>query len=122
MSNHTPEPWRILPEEVDRTYIRIRGTKVGSRYKIANVLNEVSDLKGSYEGNETRANATRIVACVNACAGMADPTAEIAQLRADRKRLMMALEKTNYFFKHKMIDNSMYEENQRILSEMEACK
>lgn len=33
------------------------------------------------------ANAARIVACVNACAGMADPEREIAQLRAEVDRL-----------------------------------
>lgn len=31
--------------------------------------------------------ACRIVACVNACAGMADPAAEIAALRAEVERL-----------------------------------
>lgn len=34
----------------------------------------------------------RLVACVNACVGMADPTAELAALRAERDRLREALE------------------------------
>ena len=34
---HTDFPWEIKPEEVDKDYIRIRGTRLGSRYKIANV-------------------------------------------------------------------------------------
>ena len=37
MSKHTPGPWQILPEEVDKNYIRIRGTVWGGRYKVANV-------------------------------------------------------------------------------------
>ena len=38
MSKHTPGPWRILPEEDDKEYIRIRGTVWGGFYKITNVL------------------------------------------------------------------------------------
>lgn len=34
----TPGPWEIKPEEVDRPYIRIRGTRLGGRFKVANVL------------------------------------------------------------------------------------
>jgi hypothetical protein len=36
--------------------------------------------------------ATRIVACVNACAGMTEPAAELAALRAERDKLRKALE------------------------------
>ena len=35
-----------------------------------------------YANRYQSANAARIVACVNACEGMADPAAEIAALRA----------------------------------------
>lgn len=38
-------------------------------------------------GKHCEHNAARIVACVNACDGMADPVAEIARLRADNARL-----------------------------------
>lgn len=34
---HTPGPWRVLPEEADKDYLRVRGTRLGDRYKIANV-------------------------------------------------------------------------------------
>jgi hypothetical protein len=34
----TPGPWSQLSEEVDKSYIRIRGATPGCRYKIANVL------------------------------------------------------------------------------------
>ena len=33
----TPGPWTLLPEEADKDYLRIRGTRLGGRYKVANV-------------------------------------------------------------------------------------
>lgn len=36
-SKHTPGPWTLLPEEADKDYLRIRGTRLGGRYKVANV-------------------------------------------------------------------------------------
>lgn len=36
-ANHTPGPWTVLPEEADKDYLRIRGTRLGGRYKVANV-------------------------------------------------------------------------------------
>jgi hypothetical protein len=45
---------------------------------------------GSFSLDE--ANASRIVACVNACAGMEDPAAEIERLKAQRDELLAALE------------------------------
>lgn len=33
----TPGPWKILPEEVDKDYIRVRGTVLGEKYKVANI-------------------------------------------------------------------------------------
>lgn len=58
---YTPGPWTILPEEGDKDYIRIRGTRLGSRYKIANVI--APTYLGIYHHNarETRAN-TRLIA------------------------------------------------------------
>ncbi|WP_138476176.1 hypothetical protein [Dyadobacter bucti] len=66
MTEHTPTPWRILPEEVDKDYIRIRGTVLGCRYKIANVLTPVYDGAPQREADETRANADLIVRACNA--------------------------------------------------------
>ena len=34
---HTPGPWQVLPAESEKDYLRIRGTVLGSRYKVANV-------------------------------------------------------------------------------------
>jgi hypothetical protein len=57
--SHTPGPWNALPEEDDKPYIRIRGTRIGCRHKIANVM---APNYGLYEAEETRANARLIAA------------------------------------------------------------
>ena len=51
-----------MPEEVDRPYIRVRGTELGSRYKVANVPTPVYDGVDAREARETRANARLIAA------------------------------------------------------------
>ena len=61
-AQHTPGPWAMLSEETDKPYIRIRGTKLGDRYKIANVLTPVYDGSLERETEETRANARLIAA------------------------------------------------------------
>ena len=64
---HTQEPWTV------GTNHPCRILKVGTTCYPCD------------EGTETdkeKANALRIVACVNACAGMEDPAAELRQLRA----------------------------------------
>ena len=61
-TEHTPGPWAMLSEETDKPYIRIRGTKLGDRYKIANVLTPVYDGSLERETEETRANARLIEA------------------------------------------------------------
>ena len=62
MSAHTPGPWLAMPEECDRPYIRIRGTKIGKRHKIANVLTPIYDGVHEREAEQTRANAQLIAA------------------------------------------------------------
>ena len=59
---HTPGPWKMLPEECDKPYIRIRGDRLGGRYKVANVITPVYKGVGSREAEETRANASLIAA------------------------------------------------------------
>ena len=88
MSKHTPEPWVIYPEECGVPYIRIRGSILGVRFKIANVITPTYEGAHERETAETRANAVRIVSCVNACAGMEDPMAEIAELKRQRDELL----------------------------------
>lgn len=59
---HTPGPWQILPEEADKDYIRIRGTVLGGRYKVANVPTPTYEGVPPREVEETRANARLIAA------------------------------------------------------------
>jgi len=59
-TQHTKGPWRLLPEECDKPYIRIRGTQLGGRYKIANVLTPIHPGVHEDEADETRANARLI--------------------------------------------------------------
>jgi len=61
-NKHTPGPWATMPEEVDRPYIRIRGTRLGGRYKVANVLTPDHEGVHAREAVETRANAKLIAA------------------------------------------------------------
>lgn len=58
----TPGPWEMKPEEVDKHYIRIRGTQLGGRYKVANVLTPFYEGVHEREAKETRANAQLIAA------------------------------------------------------------
>lgn len=55
-------PWQALPEEVDKPYIRIRGTRIGGRFKIANILTPVYENVHEREADETRCNAQLIAA------------------------------------------------------------
>lgn len=59
---HTSGPWTVMPEESDKSYVRIRGTRLGERYKVANVV--TPDYPGAQEteAQETRANARLIAA------------------------------------------------------------
>ena len=70
MSEYTPEPWRV------------------GRYHYSDVVecqsgNILLSKTEELDNATGIANARRIVACVNACAGMADPEAEIARIRAE---------------------------------------
>ncbi len=62
MNKHTPGPWQFLPEECDKPYIRIRGTVLGGRYKIANVITPSYEGVHEREAVQTRANARLIAA------------------------------------------------------------
>lgn len=58
----TPGPWEVKPEEVGRSYIRIRGTRLGARFKIANVIHPDHEGTTDSEAEETRANSNLIAA------------------------------------------------------------
>ena len=65
-AKHTPGPWVVLPEEADKDYLRIRGTRLSCRYKVANVhmprLWESHDVLRDRENAESWANARLIAA------------------------------------------------------------
>ena len=60
----TPGKWEQKPEELHRDYIRIRGTRLGGRFKVCNVNGSTGNNE-SYEreAKETRANANFIASC-----------------------------------------------------------
>ena len=75
MSNHTPEPWFSDSEHV--------GSSVSAR------LND-GWFAAKCLGPDRVENARRIASCVNACAGMEEPAAEIAELKRQRDVLLSA--------------------------------
>ena len=86
MSKHTPEPWKYekeLSAWCDEWLISMDAGDRGRGICIAETR------PGSAAGGQE--NASRIVTCVNACAGMADPAAEIAELKRQRDELLVAL-------------------------------
>ena len=76
MSNHTPEPWFSDSEHV--------GSSVSAR------LND-GWFAAKCLGPDRVENARRIASCVNACAGMEEPAAEIAELKRQRDELLAAI-------------------------------
>lgn len=90
--DHTPEPWQA------NRFSNVNGDPHASNADVAETLkysamqSESAELFGAskdelvvfYTGNgpRSRLNAMRIVECVNACAGMQDPAAEIEAMRA----------------------------------------
>lgn len=73
---HTPEPW-----SADRvTEIGPIGISAGPTH--------IGEIIGTGDAAEDAANAARIVACVNACAGISDPA---ATLRSAREAIAWAL-------------------------------
>jgi len=78
MSNHTPEPWYWHEND---SYCEINSERDG---QIGDSC--ASSCLGDIDLG--RANARRIVACVNACEGMEDPAAEIAELKRQRDELL----------------------------------
>jgi hypothetical protein len=78
MSKHTPEPWETDYESWP-AYIQ------------AATLSEEGDKEWVANCGDNKANASRIVACINACAGMGDPQAEIASLKAREAEMRAAL-------------------------------
>lgn len=80
-TKHTPEPWRIVNSNTPKSgknllHILPVGVTISEHAPVARFYDQQRNL---YRNGEE--NATRIVQCVNACAGMDDPAAEIAELK-----------------------------------------
>ena len=92
---HTPEPWKCDGKTVYA--LTHHSWRKGQEILQNRFSANVQDAHTSDE--ELQANATRIVACVNACVGMEDPETSIMglnsiiyHLRADTDRLVAALQ------------------------------
>lgn len=58
----TSGPWEVKPVEFGKSYIRIRGTCLGRRFKIANVIHPDHEGTTDSDAEETKANAHLIAA------------------------------------------------------------
>lgn len=87
MSKHTEGKWVVREQETSFT--------IGQEFFGGKLIAETAPFF-SYLGvaakEVARENARRIAACVNACAGMEDPAAEIAELKRQRDELLEALQ------------------------------
>jgi hypothetical protein len=90
-AKHTPGPWTTLPEECHKPYVRIRGTRLGGRYKVANVLTPIYEGVHERDAEETRANARLIAAAPDLLAALQALISEyggsIAVSRTDERAL-----------------------------------
>lgn len=85
--NHTPEPWKLrIPAKDFEIYLEA-GLEEGA-VALGVILSKVTDRATQ------QANADRIVACVNACAGM-NPTAITHAMRACKLLLAWRTEETS---------------------------
>ena len=75
MSKHTPEPWEF---ESEPQYC-------------SEIIGSNGDSVCTFVEDPSCVDVDRILSCVNACAGMADPAAEIAELKRQRDELLAAL-------------------------------
>lgn len=71
LKKHTPEPWEVRNLSKDTLYIM---GPDGWNVSVMSALND-DEIE-----NNTRANARRIVECVNACAGMKHPGKTLEQI------------------------------------------
>ncbi len=78
-TKHTPVPWHVSPMAPTNIHASVNGKRL--------------ELFAAPWGPEApaKANTARAVACVNACAGIADPAATLAEVRKTLERCIMAL-------------------------------
>lgn len=105
-TQHTPQPWDWRGPWQHTGWTRVFDSKG----------EEVLSVLSSWESLEWEVTAAaRIVACVNACAGMADPAAEIAALKQQNAEMMQALDKFCSLDKQLFADTVALIENARKL-------
>lgn len=81
---HAPRPWNVVDLTADVENGQLRIDSDGGC---------IADCgRGRFVDDESRANAARIVACVNACEGIEDP----AELRAQRDELLKLVKRVPY--------------------------
>lgn len=85
-TKHTPEPWTFIwgntiyyTEQSVNIGRFVKNDGVGFHHKVACTVNAYTFYNVTIE--EANANAQRIIACVNACAGMDDPELHIQNLQ-----------------------------------------
>ena len=86
---HTPGKWEAHAFHVVAVDTFTRKLPNGETYKVSHCIVERTD--GDTEA-EAQANAARIAACVNACAGIADPEKTIPELLAALRGLLAQAE------------------------------
>lgn len=114
---HTKEPWSVYSRDTFYPGIETAEFSV----VIWGYEGDEAGVQG-HTAEEALANARRIVDCVNACAGMADPAAEIADLRAKLADAVGALKKIDRMNDHpnwfrKSLDEILSETLARIQGE-----
>lgn len=86
---HTPEPWYVFGS--DAIYSGKAGEWFGNHRRVADCEWTPHDKRPAPPDAEDKANASRIVACVNACAGI-NPEAVPVMLKALRDLLFFCEE------------------------------
>lgn len=90
MSGHTPGPWklRLIRWSKDAPVQGFAVLAEGRNHSVASAnCYESTALEGEFSPDEIEANASRIVSCVNALEGFADPDAAPDLLEAAKRVL-----------------------------------
>ena len=90
MNKHTAEPWKVMPDPVyqgqhpyhENRFIATDDALFEDGFDDLEAGELIASMR---DGENQQANARRIVACVNACVGLADPAAEIAAMKLTRE-------------------------------------
>lgn len=85
---HTAEPWKFFETPFG---VVVTGEPDGDADDEGRPIDRTHYIADMRDNGMDFADAARIVACVNAMAGVADPAAELSRLRADAEGLAEAL-------------------------------